>query len=88
MGLGFVIRFENLSKPYDKTIMTKMSVQKPPTIVVIFSFPFMLKVGKGEPKASMFLKTSSVVIHFLFFTYYCLSAEPCIFELYFSFYQL
>ena len=37
---------ENLSAAYMRTVKKRMSVKKPPTIVLTLSLPFMLKLGK------------------------------------------
>ena len=63
IGLGFVTKSENLSVAYMNIVKKRIRVKKPPTIVFIVSYPLILKLGKGDPKASIFLNASPVVNH-------------------------
>ena len=65
MGLCLSIRCENLSAAYIRAIIVIMIVATPPVLVVTYSFPLRMKVGKLSPKTSMFFKTSPVIHDFI-----------------------
>ena len=47
IGFGFYTRSENFSVPYMNTVIKRIKVKKPPTIVFTVSLPLILKLGKG-----------------------------------------
>ena len=69
-GLYLVTKCENLSVAYIVAIMYKVRVKIPPRIVLTFSSPFILKVGRGYAKADIYLKTSPTSHDLLLFFYF------------------